>query len=184
ELTEFMYGLSKNVRGSDAWIDEMEASIAEFGQACLDHTAELLGHVDTESSARDLDMLRAALGDTTLNYLRFSYGTLLGATYAGLFPEKTGRLVLDGAVDPTSSDFDVTATQAQGFESAFRAYVASCLGVDDCPFRGTIDSVMTSVRTLLDKLDLSPLRAADGRMLGSDTMFTAIILPLYNEASW
>src|SRR5690606_11659540 len=137
EMTSYLYGMAESPRGSDEWIDELEQSMAEFGQACLQHTGELLGHVDTESSARDLDMLRAALGDTKLNYVGFSYGTLLGATYAGLFPEKTGRLVLDGAVDPTSSDFDVTATQAQGFESAFRAYVESCLSGSDCPFRGS-----------------------------------------------
>src|SRR5690606_30900930 len=98
---------------SEAWLDDLEQSQAEFGQACLEHSGELLGHVDTVSAARDMDVLRAALGDPKLNYLGYSYGTLLGATYADLYAEKTGHLVLDGAIDPQTTDFDVTAAQAQ-----------------------------------------------------------------------
>src|SRR6185312_6953892 len=113
--------------GSEAWIDDIEQSSAEFGAACLAHTGPLLGFVDTISAARDMDLLRAILGDEKLNYLGYSYGTFLGATYADLYPEKTGRLVLDGALDPATSDFDVTKTQAMGFESAFRAYLADCM---------------------------------------------------------
>ena len=69
------------------------------------------------------DQLRAVLGDKKLNYLGYSYGTLLGATYADLYPKNTGRLVLDGAVDPATSLFDVNVTQAKGFESAMRAFL-------------------------------------------------------------
>ena len=85
------------------------------------------------SAARDLDLLRAVLGDTKLNYLGYSYGTFLGATYAELFPTKTGRLVLDGAIDPATTDFDVTATQAQGFESAARPTSTDCLAGSRLP---------------------------------------------------
>ncbi|TQL48735.1 alpha/beta hydrolase family protein [Homoserinimonas aerilata] len=184
ELSDYIYELPVNKRGSDGWLDEMTKSTADFGQACLQHTGELLGFVDTESAARDLDMLRAALGDEKLNYLGYSYGTFLGATYAELFPGRTGHLVLDGAIDPATSEFEVTATQAAGFESAMRAYLADCLSGSDCPFRGTVDEAMASVATLFGRLDASPLRAADGRLLGSSTMFTAIIYPLYSASSW
>ena len=74
-----------------------------------------------------MDLLRAVLGDPQLNYLGYSYGTFLGATYAKLYPERVGRLVLDGAVDPSVSGVDVSTTQAIGFESALRAYMADCL---------------------------------------------------------
>jgi pimeloyl-ACP methyl ester carboxylesterase len=184
ELDSFIYDLAPGLPGSDEWLAAVAASTTTFGQRCLELTGPLLGHVDTASAAHDLDMLRAALGDTTLNYLGYSYGTLLGQVYAELFPAKTGRLVLDGAVDPAASDFEGTATQAAGFESALRAFLADCPAADACPFTGTIDASMKEIRALLDTLDASPLRSDDGRELGSSAMFTAIILPLYNPDNW
>ncbi len=184
EFDSFLFDITPGEIGSAPWIAAIEESSAEFGRSCLEHTGELLGFVDTVSAARDLDLLRAVLGDDTLHYLGYSYGTLLGATYADLYPDKTGRLVLDGAVDPATTDFEVTATQAQGFESALRAYLTQCLPQEECPFGGSVDGAMTSVRGLLDELDANPIRATDGRLLGSEAMFTAIILPLYSESNW
>ncbi|MEO6505633.1 MAG: alpha/beta hydrolase [Terrimesophilobacter sp.] len=184
QMDVFLYDIAPFPAGTDQWIDYQEKSNAEFGKACVSFTGELLAHVDTVSAARDLDVLRAALGDKKLNYLGYSYGTLLGGTYAELFPKKTGRLVFDGAVDPATTEFDVTKTQATGFESALRAFVADCVTGTKCPFRGDVDAAMRTIRTLLDSLDVSPLRADDGRMLGSATMFSAIILPLYSRSNW
>jgi pimeloyl-ACP methyl ester carboxylesterase len=183
ELTDYIFGIPDQAFGSPGYITEIEDGAAQFGQDCLTHTGPLLGFVDTVSAARDLDLLRSVLGDEKLNYLGSSYGTLLGATYADLYPQNTGRLVLDGALDPTTSSFDVTATQAQGFESAFDAYLADCL-TGDCPFDGTVEEAEADTRAILASLAASPLRASDGRMLGSATMFTAIILPLYSAESW
>ena len=184
QFDDFLFDLLPGDYGSDEWIKAYEQANAEFGENCEEHTGELLGFVDTVSAARDLDLLRALLGDTHLNYLGYSYGTLLGATFAGLNPDKTGRLVLDGAIDPSTTSFDVSLTQAKGFESALRAYIADCIDGGGCPFRGTVDDGMTTVRTLLDRLDASPLRSTDGRELGSATMTTAIIYPLYSRSSW
>ncbi len=184
EMDQFIYGILPGLPGSDEWLAAASASTKAFSERCLELTGPLLGLVDTASAARDLDMLRAALGDTTLNFLGYSYGTLLGQVYAELFPERTGRLVLDGAVDPAASDFDGTATQAQGFESALRAFLEDCLGSQDCPFDGTVDAAMTQIRSLLDRLDASPLASTDSRQLSSSAMFTAIILPLYNRDNW
>jgi pimeloyl-ACP methyl ester carboxylesterase len=184
EMDAFLYNISPHPVGSDAWIADQEASTAKFGQACLKYTGDLLGFVDTVSAARDLDLLRAILGDKKLNYLGYSYGTLLGATYADLYPKNTGRLVFDGAVDPATTDFQVTATQAQGFESALRAYLANCISGTGCPFKGTVDAAMTEIRGILDQLNTSPLKASDGREVGSSAMFNAIILPLYSRTNW
>jgi pimeloyl-ACP methyl ester carboxylesterase len=184
QLDEYLYALSPNDRGSDAWIADLSAANEKLGQQCLEYTGDLLQYVDTVSAARDLDLLRAILGDEKINYLGYSYGTLLGATYADLYPGNTGRMVFDGAVDPATSEFDVTATQAQGFESAMRAYLEQCLGGSDCPFRGSVDDAMDDIRAILDSLDASPLANPDGRELGSGAMFTAIILPLYNQGNW
>ena len=73
---------------------------AQFGQRCADRNGALLGHVTTAETARDLDLLRRAVGDPKLHYLGLSYGTYLGATYANLFPGKVGALVLDGNFAP------------------------------------------------------------------------------------
>jgi pimeloyl-ACP methyl ester carboxylesterase len=183
-LDEFNYGIIPGTVGSDQWIADVAAANAEFAQACLTHTGPLLEFVDTVSAARDMDLLRAVLGDEKLNFLGYSYGTFLGATYADLYPEKTGRLVLDGAVDPSTTDFDVTKTQAVGFENAFKAYLADCVTRDDCPFTGTVDAALARTGDLLSDLAVTPLPAPDGRVLGSSAMFIAIILPLYNQDNW
>ncbi len=184
EFDAINFDIPKGVRGSDAWLAEVTATAGKFGAACLDHTGDLLAHVDTVSVARDLDVLRAALGDAKLNYLGYSYGTLIGATYADLFPTKTGRLVLDGAVDPTATAFDISLEQAKGFESSLRAFLAKCPTLSGCPFSGTVDESMTEIRALLDSLDASPLKNSDGRQLGANTMFTAIVYPLYSPDNW
>jgi pimeloyl-ACP methyl ester carboxylesterase len=183
-LDEFNYGIVPGEYGSDEWIANLAQANKEFGDACLEHTGPLLQYVDTISAARDLDLLRAVLGDKKLNFLGYSYGTFLGATYADLYPEKTGRLVLDGALDPATTDFDVTATQATGFESAMRAYLDDCIGREGCPFHASVESAMSQIGSLLDSLQASPLTGEDGRQVGAGVMFIAIILPLYNQENW
>jgi pimeloyl-ACP methyl ester carboxylesterase len=184
QLDAYLFDISPNPVGSDAWIADQEASNQTFDQNCLTYTGDLLAHVDTVSAARDLDLLRAVLGDKKLNYLGYSYGTLLGATYADLYPTKTGRLVLDGALDPATTSLEVSEVQAKGFESALRAYIANCETGKNCPFTGSVDAAMTTIRSLLDSLDASPLLASDGRKLGSAAMTNAIILPLYTRKNW
>ena len=184
EMDEFLYGLASSERGSDAWVEEVGSSSRAFGEACSEKTGELLANVDTVSAARDLDLLRAILGDEQLNYLGYSYGTFLGATYAGLYPDKVGRLVLDGAIDPSADDLEVTIAQAIGFEDALRAYLESCLQGAECPFSGSVDAAMGEISRLLASVEASPLRGSDGRMVGADTLVTAIIYPLYSAESW
>lgn len=183
-LDSFLFDITPGAIGSDQWLASSAASNAQFGKDCLKYTGDLLGFVDTNSAARDLDLLRATLGDKKLNYLGYSYGTLLGATYAELYPTKTGHLVLDGALDPATTEFQVTEIQAKGFESAMRAYLKDCLTGSKCPFSGTVNQSMVKIRSILDRLNRSPIRNADGRELGSATMFDAIILPLYSQSTW
>lgn len=184
QMDEYLYGLSTTTRGTPAWIAESAAQAKSFGQACAENTGESLEFVTTVSAARDLDLLRALVGDTKLNYLGYSYGTFLGATYADLYPENTGRLVLDGALDPAASNADVTRIQAQGFESALRAYLQACVAGENCPFSGGVDAAMNRVGKLLDTVDAHPIANSDGRKLGANTLFTAIITPLYSQDGW
>ena len=171
-------------QGSPEWVSAAEAETREFGEACLERTGDLLGHVDTLSTVRDLDMLRAIVGDEKLNYLGYSYGTKIGAMYAGEFPERVGRLVLDGAMDPTSTQGDVVWYQTQGFELALKAYVTDCLKGEDCPFTGSVDEAMGEISEQLTQVENHPLRGSDGRPLTVGTMLTAIITPLYSESRW
>ena len=156
----------------------------KFARACLDNTGPLLGHVDTVSAARDMDVLRAALHETTLTYLGFSYGTQLGATYAELFPDRVGRLVLDGAVDPTLSPSESGIIQAGGFESALRAYAADCLKAKDCPLSGTVDDAVQQVADVLSEARAHPMRTNSDRALTGTLAFYGVAVTLYSQASW
>ncbi len=183
-MDAYLYDIPADPRGSDGWRAELTARNEEFVSACEANSGGILPYVTTDNAARDMDLLRAVLGDAKLNYLGYSYGTFLGATYAKLFPERVGRLVLDGAIDPSVSGLDVGTTQAVGFESALRAYMADCLTTNGCPFTGSVDDGMADLATLLASVDASPLKASDGRMLGADSLMTAIIAALYSQDSW
>lgn len=185
EMDTFLYGILPGVRGSDSWVAEATASQQSFADACGANSGDLLKFVDTQSAARDLDLIRAVLGDAKLNYLGYSYGTYLGASYAELYPAKVGRMVLDGVLDPAVSNTEVNIAQAQGFEKQLRAYLKDCLGTSLCPFAGqSVDQAMSTIRKVLDQLDANPIRSKDGRQLGADALLTAIVYPLYSPTSW
>ena len=183
-MDAYLYDLPTAERGSAEWQAEGEERDRAFADACEENTGELLEFVTTEQSARDLDLIRGVLGEAELRYLGFSYGTFLGATYAGLFPDRAGSLVLDAAMDPSVSGAMVGASQAVGFENAIRAYLEDCGDTGQCPFTGTVDDGMADLGALLASLDRSPLTGSDGRRLGVDTMVTAIISSLYTPAYW
>ena len=184
EMDEYLYGRIAAERGSAEWLDEVRKHSSAFAEACAENSGRLLENVDTDSAARDLDLLRAVLGDEKLNYLGYSYGTYLGARYAELFPQNVGRLVLDGAIDPAVSVDDVNIAQAQGFEQALRAYLSDCLASGECPFTGDADAAMLQVRALLDTAAAQPLQHSDSRLLTAETLLTAIIYPLYSAEAW
>jgi pimeloyl-ACP methyl ester carboxylesterase len=184
EKDAYLYDIVPGARGSEQWLAASTTAATQFADKCAQKSGPLLSHVDTVSAARDLDLLRAVLGDEKLNYLGYSYGTFLGSTYADLYPEKVGRVVLDGALDPRSTNFDVTLGQAKGFEGALRSYMADCLEGTSCPFEGSVDEGMAGIGELLAQVDASPIRASDGRELGSSSLLTAIIYPLYDATAW
>lgn len=186
-LDEYLFGAGSAdglEQGSDEWIAANFADAEAFGKACAESTGALLAHVDTASTVQDLDMLRAVVGDAKLNYLGYSYGTYIGALYADAYPERVGRLVLDGAMDPSASEADVVREQTLGFENALRAYVTDCLTRESCPLDGPVDNAMAQIGDLLDRVDENPIEGSDGRTLYTGTMLTAIVTPLYSQDSW
>ncbi len=184
EMDAYLFDIPAGERGSSEWEDELAKRAQTFADACDQRSDGILPFITTVQSARDMDLLRAVLGDEKLNYLGYSYGTFLGATYAELYPENVGRLVLDGAIDPSIPGVDVGTTQALGFESALRAYMADCLTSSECPFQGTVDQAMADLGALLASVDRSPLPASDGRQLGADALLTSIITALYSPGNW
>ena len=184
EMDAYLYEIPENPRGSQEWEDELTERNAAFAEACEENSQGILPFITTTNAARDMDLLRGVLGDDKLNYLGYSYGTFLGATYAELYPGNVGRMVLDGAIDPSISGLEVGTEQAIGFENALRAYMAACLTTQECPFRGSVDQAMSDLGALLASVDRSPLPASDGRELGADTLVTGIVAALYSQANW
>ena len=151
---------------------------------CAAQTGPVLGHIDTVSAAKDLDVLRAVVNDTKLNYLGYSYGTFLGSTYASLFPDNVGRMVLDGALDPSISNEDLTSGQARAFEKALHSYVANCQQQGKCPLSGDVDSGVQQIRDLIAAIEQTPRTAKDGRLVNATMFVSGLITPLYNDQSW
>lgn len=184
QMDHYLYDLPQHARGTAEYRAEADAGAKAFGAACQSNTGALLEHVDTVSVARDLDALRAVLGQSTLDYLGYSYGTRIGAVFADLFPQRVGSFVLDGAVDPSLSAEDMAVEQTEGFAQAARSYLDSCVAQRACPFTGTTDEAEQQLADLVAGLDAHPLTASDGRRLGSATMLTAISAALYARTQW
>ncbi|MFH8445375.1 alpha/beta hydrolase [Streptomyces sp. NPDC018026] len=169
--------------------DELVDAYKEFAEGCGADAPKLLRHVSTVEAARDMDVLRAVLGDDKLTYVGASYGTFLGATYAGLFPDRTGRLVLDGAMDPSLPARRLNLEQTEGFETAFQSFAKDCVRQPDCPLGGkdtTPDQVGKNLKSFFDDLDAKPLPAgdADGRKLTESLATTGVIAAMYDEGAW
>ncbi|MGB7449674.1 MAG: alpha/beta hydrolase [Ornithinimicrobium sp.] len=168
---------------------EEEASdqlVEDFVNACEEAAPDLLGHVSTVEAAKDMDVLRAVLGEGELDYLGASYGTFLGATYAELFPDKVGRLVLDGAIAPELSEPELNLGQAEGFEQAARSYVKDCIDGGGCPLGDSVDAGMERMTEFLNDVDANPLPVSGdaNTELTEGWALLGIIVAMYDENAW
>jgi len=165
---------------SQADFDAVVALDQRMAAGCQAKYGDALGLFSTEQAARDMDAIRAALGDTKLNYLGYSYGTLLGAVYAQLFPTRVRAMVLDGPIDPTAGAVAASQTQAQGFEHAFDEFAAWCVQqhcrAGTTP-RATVTGLIAAART-------KPARYADGRSATGGWILTAVAQALYTPNRW
>jgi pimeloyl-ACP methyl ester carboxylesterase len=163
---------------------EWQARIDEqmkFGQSCLRRSGQLLEHISTLETVRDLDLLRGLVGDPKINYFGSSYGTKIGALYAELFPLRVGRMVLDGAIDINSK---AKIDQIDGFERALHHFAAWCAG-EDCRLGAERDDVLSKIKEFLGRLDQEPLAAADGRTLSQQQGVEAVFYAMYGGTnSW
>jgi len=181
---ELLYSNSGYEYGSEQDLVVSEALMLEFAESCQTRGPST-AYFNTQQAARDMDLIRGLLGMEELNYLGFSYGTELGANYAALFPDRVGKFVLDGAVDPTMESSTKLLGQIRGFDGALRAYLTACLDTPAyCPFEGDIDSAMARIAGFLQAREVRPLETTIDRELGISAALAGMIVTLYSQDSW
>ena len=167
---------------SQADFDKVVALNRRVADGCRRKYGDQLSLFSTEQAARDMEAIRAAVGDAKTTYLGYSYGTLLGATYAHLYPGSVRALVLDGAVDPKEGSVSASETQAKGFERAFGNFVTWCKATPQrCAIapdpRGAVTDAMAKAKH-------APVRGNDGREATPGWIFTAVVASMYVESDW
>lgn len=169
-------------------LEQAVAWMKKLGDGCEKKYSDLLPYLDTLSAARDMDVVRAVVGSEKLDYLGYSYGTYLGATFAELYPQRVGRFVLDGAMDPTLTLDDINAGQTKAFEEAIGRFLESCVNDEsaECPFKGSRDDAGQQLKNLVDQMNRHPLPtgAPDGRKATGTHLASAIILGMYEDGLW
>lgn len=161
---------------NDSEIAQMREESKAFAESCSEEN-KYLEFYSTANAARDMDILRALLADAKLNFLGKSYGTYLGTLYAKFFPDKVGKFVLDGAVDPTISSLEQTLQQAVGFDSAFLAFANNCIKDANCVLTG---DVITQIQLKLAELHKEPMAVGNRKLTESLAMY-GIAMGLYDQ---
>jgi pimeloyl-ACP methyl ester carboxylesterase len=171
---------------SPAGVAHIEAVWSQFAQACADRMGtEFLANIGTASSAQDMDVVRAALGENQINYLGFSYGTELGSAYAERYPDRVRAMVLDGAVDPSLDPIAASIRQMAGFQTAFNDYAADCAQHGEgCPLGTDPAKFVDRYHQLVDPLVSRPGGTSDPRGLGYQDAMTGTVNALYTRRYW
>ena len=148
------------------------ASAKLMATSCAKAAGSKLGHYSTLETAKDMELLRTLLKEPKLNYIGKSYGTFLGTLYAALYPKTTGRIVLDGAVDPNVSVQDQNLAQAVGFDTALKAYVAA-----------NPTYSIKQIQSFLQTSRTKPIVTAQLRQLSESLAITGIAAALYDPTN-
>ncbi|QEU97303.1 alpha/beta hydrolase [Streptomyces kanamyceticus] len=155
---------------------------------CVRASGGILRQVGTVDAARDLDVLRAALGDKKLTYLGWSYGTSLGTSYAEQFPHRVRALVLDGAIDPSLNWRQRALSQGTGFRRAVDDYAEQCADIagDSCP-GATPREISELIEELYEQAAREPLPVDDEDLYDVDarTLLDIVTGAMYTpEDQW
>ena len=161
-------------------------SAQEYADACAARNDTTLPYLSTDAVARDLDTMRAAVGDEQLTYLGFSYGTLIGVDYAERFPERIRAMTLDGAVDPSLDLETFRADQAKAFEGALKRFLADCAKRSACAFHegGKSAAAFDALMASIDRKPIPALRLRDPRLVGPGLAWSAVLGALYSKEAW
>ena len=156
----------------------------EFADLCQQNNAEIISSVGTNNSARDMNEIRTALGEDTISYFGFSYGSELGATWATMFPETVRAAVLDGAVDPTADFVESSLQQTTGFEATLATFLAQCSATPDCAFHND-GNAEKAFDDLMLALDEQPIPSEPGRPdVTRGVALTAASQAMYSQSLW
>ena len=156
----------------------------QFARLCIANNLDIIRHVGTNNSARDIDVIRRALGEDQISYFGLSYGSELGATWVTLFPDTVRAAVFDGASDPEADSLDSSLQQMAGFEASLDTFLARCSDDDDCAFHNDGDAE-GAFDVLLDGLDDDPITGDTGRpRVNRDVAITAVVQAMYSESYW
>ena len=168
-----------------AQVSSTVAGLKAYAAACEKSSANVLPHVGSVDVARDMEELRQALGDAGLTYMGQSYGTLLGLTYASMFPTHVRAMVLDGVIDPALSFTQITLGQAQGFEAMLGNFFTWCAGAGAaaCPWRPAGDPTQALLAQLASSAT-TPVPAGTGRVAGEGELYDALLDGLYARSDW
>jgi pimeloyl-ACP methyl ester carboxylesterase len=170
---------------SPAGVEHIEKQTKEFVQRCVDKMGkEFLENVGTANVVKDLDAIRAMLGDPKLTYLGYSYGTRIGSAYAESYPDKVRAMILDGAVDPNADPVEADIRQAAAFQKAFNDYAADCGKDPNCPLGSDPAKAVDIYHSLVDPLVEAPAKTKDTRGLSYSDAIVGTILPLYSPNLW
>ena len=169
-----------------AGLQAAKQQAATFAQSCVGKYGSKLADFNTVDTARDMDRIRAAVGDAKLNYLGFSYGTELGAVYAHLFPKQIRTAVLDGAVDPATTGDAIASNEQQlaGFEGAFDQFAADCRTRGSCKALGDPRQAVTALVKSADADPIPSSDSSDSRHATGGNVLYAVISALYSEQLW
>ncbi len=174
----------------------MIAQSAALGISCTAVSGDRISTSSTANVARDMDLLRQAVGDEELNYVGYSYGTFLGATYGQLFPDRIRTMVLDGTVDPEAyvgEGDDRTMGRRMGqhvaTDETYQQFLQLCeeAGRQQCALAGLGDPEQV-VEDLFDQLKENPvdLELPDGSTMeyGYDDAVMTIFQAMYSPMQW
>ncbi len=161
------------------------ATMASFAEECIERTGTAIAHMSTAATARDIDLLRRALGEDTISYFGTSYGCELGAAWATLFADTVRAAVLDGCADPTADPADSARQQARGFQASVEAFLAACLDAgSECPIPHEGDPA-DALRRLWDLAGEAAIAGLPGRPpVNESVLQTSIIVSMYSEDIW
>lgn len=161
----------------------LAAGNKKLTDGCEARSARILPYVNTRIVAQDMDRVRAALGDAKLTYLGYSYGTAIGASYLDQFPTHVRAMVLDGALDPTTSWDQLLAGQSKGFDVALDAFLANCQKTD-CAFRRAVSGDLgKAYDALAAKVEQHDLPGSGSRTVGPDEFQLGVGAGLYSRGN-
>ena len=170
---------------SQAGVARIERLYTSLADQCLDRMGkEFLASLGTASTAKDMDLVRQALGEDKINYLGFSYGTQLGAAYVDRFPNRVRAMVLDGAIDPAEDPVQSLISQMAGFQVAFTDYAADCAKSAACPLGTDPAQWIDRYHRLVNPLVSAPGPTDDPRGLSYADALTGTFNALYTPQYW